>query len=164
MKKIKLNLKWLHPINVVIVSVMIAISLLVIVSFCNKDENDYHPPVIRELPFQFNNVIDCIYNGHNIVIEYSDGVTDYSKYNTISDSLFTNYICINIADSLAYLFIEDYKKWAYDTNRLYACMLNHAWYIEEIVNKNKNKVTFTLKERINNDKKTSNLYQKSDTY
>lgn len=162
MKKIKLNLAWLHTINVIIASVMIAISLLVIIPFCDKDEDDSHPPVIRELEFQFNNVINCSYNGYNIVIEYSDGVTDYSKYNIISDSLFTNYICINIADSLAYLFIDDYKKWAYDTNRLYACMLNHAWYIEEkITNK---KITFTLKERINNDKKTSNLYQKSDTY
>ena len=162
MKKLKPNLKWLHPINVVIASVMIAISLLVITSFCNKDENDYHSPVIRELEFRFDNVIDCNYNGHNIVIEYSDGITDYSKYNAISDSLFTNYICINIADSLAYLFIDDYKEWAYDTNRLYACMLNHAWYIEEeVFNK---KIKFTLKERINNDKEASNLYQKSDTY
>jgi hypothetical protein len=145
MNKIKPNPKYLHPINAVILGIMIAISLLVIISFYNKDENDYHPPIIRELEFQFNNVRDCNYNGHNIVIEYSDGVTDYNKYNTISDSLFTNYICINIADSLAYLFIDDYKEWAYDTNRMYACMLNHAWYIEErIIGK---KITFTLKEK-----------------
>jgi hypothetical protein len=89
-------------------------------------------------------MIDCIWNGSNIVIEYSDG-TDYTKYNTISDSLFTNYICINVPDSLADNLIEDYKDWIASDDTLYAMHLEYRWYIEEIIQGKS--IKFTLKEK-----------------
>lgn len=148
MKKLKPNLKWLHPINVVIISVMLAIVLLIVPSACNNktNEKDCPTPVkkIGYIPFHFDCMIDCIWNGSNIVIKYSDG-TDYTKYNTISDSLFTNYICINVPDSLAHNLIEDYKDWYTTDDTLYTMYLEYRWCIEEII-ENKT-IKFTLKER-----------------
>ena len=148
MKKIKLNLAWLHPINVIIASVMLAIVLLIVHSACNNktNEKDCSTPVkkIAYINFHFDCMIDCIWNGSNIVIEYSDG-TDYTKYNTISDSLFTNYICINVPDSLAHNLIEDYKDWIASDDTLYSMHLEYRWYIEEVIQDQS--IKFTLKER-----------------
>lgn len=143
MKKIKLNPKYLHPINVVILGIMIAISLCVFCS-CNRDNSQSPVKKIAYINFHFDCMIDCIWNGSNIVIEYSDG-TDYTKYNIISDSLFTNYICINVPDSLAQNLIEDYKDWHDADDSLYAMHLEYRWYIEEII-QGKN-IKFTLKEK-----------------
>lgn len=150
MNKIKLNPKYLRPINAVILGIMIAISLLVFCS-CNSGNGNYsHSPVkkIAYIDFHFDCMIDCIWNGYNIVIEYADG-TDYTKYNTISDSLFTNYICINVPDSLAHNLIEDYKDWYVADDFLYAMHLEYRWFIEEMIQDKQ--ITFTLKERTNNE-------------
>ena len=149
MKKLNVNLKWLHPINVVILSVMLAIVLLV--CSCNSGNGDNSCPPVKKIAyinFHFDCMIDCTWNGSNIVIEYSDG-TDYTKYNTISDSLFTNYICINVPDSLAHNLIEDYKDWIASNDTLYAMHLEYRWYIEEVIQDKT--IIFTLKERTNNE-------------
>lgn len=150
MKKLKLNPEYLHPINAAILGIMIAILLLVFYSCNSRTEDNSRSPIkkIAYINFHFDCMIDCIWNGSNIVIEYSDG-TDYTKYNTISDSLFTNYICINVPDSLAHQLIEDYKDWYAADDTLYAMHLEYHWYIEETI-ENKT-ITFTLKERTNNE-------------
>ena len=146
MKKLKPNLKWLHPINVVIISAMLAIVLLVMCSCNSRNEDNSNSPVkkIAYIDFHFDCMINCFYNGSNIVIQYSDG-TNYTKYNTISDSLFTNYICINVPDSLAYNLIEDYKDWIASDDTLYAMHLEYRWYIEEVIQGKS--IKFTLKEK-----------------
>ena len=142
MKKIKQNLKWLHAINVVILSAMIVILLLVIPAFCGNKPSPVER--VRALNFHFNCMKDCSWNGHNIAIKYNDG-TDYNKYNTISDSLFTNYICVNIPNELAEALIIDYKDYLSTDNRVYAIHLENHWYIEErIIGK---QIKFTLKEK-----------------
>jgi hypothetical protein len=142
MNKIKPNPKYLRPINAVILGIMIAISLFVIVGFFNNKTSPVER--VRELTFHFDYMKDCSWNGHNIVIEYNDG-SDYNKYNTISDSLFTNYICVNVPNHLAERLIEDYKDYLTTDNRVYAIHLEHRWYIEErIIGK---QIKFTLKER-----------------
>lgn len=161
MKKLKPNLKYLHPINAVIISAMLAIVLLVMCSCNSRNTDNSHRPVkkIAYIDFHFDCMINCIWNGSNIVIQYSDG-TDYTKYNTISDSLFTNYICINVPNSLAHNLIEDYKDWYAADDILYAMHLEYRWYIEEIIENNT--IKFTLKERAKDDKEASNLYTSSD--
>lgn len=145
MKKLKPNFKQLHLINVVVLNVMLVIVLLI--CSCNsRNRDNSHPPIkkIAYIDFHFDCMIDCVWNGSNIVIEYADG-TDYTKYNTISDSLFTNYICVNVPNSIAHQLIEDYKDWIVSDDTLYAMHLEYRWYIEEII-QNK-QITFTLKER-----------------
>lgn len=146
MKKLNVNPKYLHPINAVILGIMIAISLFVVCSCNSGNEDDSRSPVkkIAYIDFHFNCMIDCVWNRSNIVIEYSDG-TDYTKYNTVSDSLFTNYICINVPDSLAHNLIEDYKDWIAADDTLFAMHLEYRWYIEEVIQEKQ--IIFTLKER-----------------
>lgn len=146
MKKLNVNPKYLHPINAVILGIMIAISLLVF-SSCNSGNGDNSRPPVKKIAyidFHFDCMIDCIWNGSNIMIEYADG-TDYTKYNTISDSLFTNYICINVPNDIAANLIEDYKDWYAADDTLYAMHLEYRWCIEEVI-QGKN-VIFTIKER-----------------
>lgn len=146
MNKIKPNPKYLHPINAVILGVMIAISLYVFCSCNSRNEDNFHSPIkkVAYIDFHFDCMINCTWNGSNIVIQYSDG-TDYTKYNTISDSLFTNYICINVPNSLAHSLIEDYKDWYAADDTLYAMHLEYRWYIEEIIQGKT--IIFTLKEK-----------------
>ena len=153
MKKLKPNPKQLRLINAIILGIMIAISLFVIVGFSNNKTSPVER--IREIDFHFDCMKDCNWNGHNIVIEYND-VTDYNKYNTISDSLFTNYICVNVPNHLAERLIEDYKDYLNTNNRVYAIHLEHRWYIEERIRERK--IIFTLKERTIYGKAKTNLY------
>lgn len=157
MNKIKPNFKWLHAINIVIISAMVVILLLIIPTFCGNKPSPVER--VRALDFHFNYMQDCNWNGHNIVIEYNDG-TDYNKYNTISDSLFTNYICVNVPNHLAERLIEDYKDYLTTDNRVYAIHLEHRWYIEERIRERK--VIFTLKERTNYGKTKTNLHPSSN--
>lgn len=148
MKKIKPNPKYLHPINVVILGIMIAISLSVFCS-CNSGNRDNSPTPIKRIaciPFHFDCMEDCIWDSVNcnIVIEYNDG-SDYNRYNTISDSLFTNYICIIVPNYLAEQLLIDYKDWHDADDSLYAMHLEYRWYIEEIIQGKT--ITFTLKEK-----------------
>ena len=148
MKKLKPNLKWLHPINVVILSAMLAIVLLVIPPFISGNKDNSPTPIkkIACIPFHFDCMQDAIWDSINcnIVIEYNDG-SDYNKYNTISDSLFTNYICVFVPNHLAEQLLIDYKDWHDADDSLYAMHLEYRWYIEEII-QGKN-IKFTLKER-----------------
>ena len=146
MNKLKLNPKVWHPINAVLLGIMIAISLSVFCS-CNSGNGDNPPSPVKKIAyinFHFDCMINCNWNGSNIVIQYSDG-TDYTKYNTISDSLFTNYICINVPDSLAHNLIEDYKDWIASDDTLYAMHLEYRWFIEEVIQGKS--IKFTLKEK-----------------
>ena len=148
MKKFNLNPKYLHPINAVILGIMIAISLLVFCSCNSRNEDNSKPPVkkIGYIPFHFDCMQDAVWDSVNcnIVIEYNDG-TDYNKYNTISDSLFTNYICIIVPNHLAEQLIEDYKDWRTADDTLYAMHLEYRWYIEEVIQGKS--IKFTLKEK-----------------
>jgi len=148
MKKLKLNPKYLHPINAVILGIMIAISLCIFCSCNNSNVNDSNPPVkkIGYIDFHFDCIQDAIWDSVNcnIVIEYNDG-SDYNKYNTISDSLFTNYICIIVPNNLAEQLLIDYKDWYAADDTLYAMHLEYRWYIEEVIQGKS--IKFTLKER-----------------
>lgn len=148
MNKIKPNPKYLHPINAVISGIMIAISLLVLSSCDSGNVDNSKPPVkkIGYIDFHFDCIQDAIWDSVNcnIVIEYNDG-SDYNKYNIISDSLFTNYICVVVPNHLAEQLLIDYKDWVAADDTLYAMHLEYRWCIEEII-KDK-QITFTLKER-----------------
>lgn len=148
MNKIKLNPKYLHPINAVISGIMIAISLLVFYS-CNSGNGDNSKPPVKKIgyiDFHFDCIQDAIWDSVNcnIVIEYNDG-TDYNKYNIISDSLFTNYICVVVPNHLAEQLLIDYKDWVVSDDTLYSMHLEYRWCIEEVI-QNK-QIKFTLKER-----------------
>lgn len=148
MNKIKPNPKYLHPINAVMIGIMLAIALLVFCSCTNENVDNSNPPVkkIGYIDFHFNCIQDAIWDSVNcnIVIEYNDG-SDYNKYNTISDSLFTNYICVVVPNHLAEQLLIDYKDWVTSDDTLYSMHLEYRWCIEEVI-QNKN-IKFTLKER-----------------
>lgn len=148
MKKLKLNPKYLHSINAVILGIMIAISLYVFCSCNNGNGDNPKPPVkkIGYIDFHFDCIQDAIWDSVNcnIVIEYNDG-SDYNKYNTISDSLFTNYICIIIPNHLAEQLLIDYKDWVASDDTLYSMHLEYRWCIEEVIQDKS--IKFTLKER-----------------
>ena len=60
MKKIKVNPKYLHPINAVILGIMIAISLCVFCS-CNSRNGDDSPTPVKKIAyidFHFDCMID----------------------------------------------------------------------------------------------------------
>lgn len=148
MNKSKPNPKYLHLINAVILGVMIAISLSVFCSCNSRNGDNSHPPIkrIAYIPFRFDCMQDAIWDSVNcnIVIEYNDG-TDYNRYNTISDSLFTNYICVVVPNHLAEQLLIDYKDWHDADDSLYAMHLEYRWYIEEIIQGKT--IRFTLKEK-----------------